>query len=141
MKLSSLCRRTALAVLLAATPATAAPDSGNGEKMGEVASTVARMLESAHYSRQRLNDEVEPGVTQARKALDRYLELLDYNRLFFTQKDINEFTKTYGDKLQNDIMLSDLSAAHRIYDRFLERVAARVDKIKGLLKKDRKSVV
>ncbi|MEX1110359.1 MAG: carboxy terminal-processing peptidase [Chthoniobacterales bacterium] len=136
MKSSSLCRRTALAVLLAVAPAAAAPDSGNGEKMGEVASTVARMLESAHYSRQRLNDEVEPGVTQARKALDRYLELLDYNRLFFTQKDIDEFTKTHGDKLQNDIMLSDLSAAHRVYDRFLERVAARVDKIKGLLEKD-----
>jgi carboxyl-terminal processing protease len=136
MKWSSLCRRTALAALLAATPVAAAPDAANGEKMGEVASTVARMLESAHYSRQRLNDEVEPGVTQARKALDRYLELLDYNRLFFTQKDIEEFTKTYGDKLQNDIMLSDLSAAHRIYDRFLERVATRVDKVKGLLDKD-----
>ena len=136
MKWSSLCRRTALAALLAATPVAAAPEAGNGEKMGEVASTVARMLESAHYSRQRLNDEVEPGVTQARKALDRYLELLDYNRLFFTQKDIDEFTKTYGDKLQNDIMLSDLSAAHRIYDRFLERVAARVDKVKDLLEKD-----
>jgi carboxyl-terminal processing protease len=136
MKWPSLCRRTVLAALLAAAPVVAAPDSGSGEKMGEVASTVARMLESAHYSRQRLNDEVEPGVTQARKALDRYLELLDYNRLFFTQKDIDEFTKTYGDKLQNDIMLSDLSAAHRIYDRFLERVAARVDKVKDLLEKD-----
>jgi len=122
--------------LLAAAPAAAAPDAGTDGKMGEVASTVARMLESAHYSRQRLNDEVEPGITQARKALDRYLELLDYNRLFFTQEDIEEFTKTYGDRLQNDIMLSDLSAAHRIYDRFLERVAARVDKIKKLVEKD-----
>ena len=136
MNPNAFLRRTALALLLAAAPATAAPDAGSDGKMGEVASTVARMLESAHYSRQRLNDEVEPGVTQARKALDRYLELLDYNRLFFTRRDIDEFTRTYGDRLQNDIMLSDLSAAHRIYDRFLERVAARVDKVKKLLEKD-----
>jgi carboxyl-terminal processing protease len=136
MNLSASVRVFALCTLLAAAPVHAAPEAAKGEKMGEVASTVARMLESAHYSRQRLNDEVEPGITQARKALDRYLELLDYNRLFFTQKDIDEFSKRYGDTLQNDIMLSDLSAAYAIYDRFLERVSTRVDQVKTLLEKD-----
>jgi carboxyl-terminal processing protease len=136
MKLSASVRWLALIPLLVSAPLHAAPDAGQGEKMGEVASTVARMLESAHYSRQRLNDEVEPGFTQARKALDRYLELLDYNRLFFTQKDIDEFTARHGDTLQNDIMLSDLTAAYSIYDRFLERVWARVGKVKELVEKD-----
>jgi carboxyl-terminal processing protease len=136
MNLSASVPLFALCTLLAAAPVHAAPEAAKGEKMGEVASTVARMLESAHYSRQRLNDEVEPGITQARKALDRYLELLDYNRLFFTQKDIDEFSKRYGDTLQNDIMLSDLSAAYAIYDRFLERVSTRVDQVKTLLEKD-----
>ena len=136
MNLSASVPLFALCTLLAAAPVHAAPEAAKGEKMGEVASTVARMLESAHYSRQRLNDEVEPGITQARKALDRYLELLDYNRLFFTQKDIDEFSKRYGDTLQNDIMLSDLSAAYAIYDRFLERVWTRVGKVKELLEKD-----
>lgn len=105
-------------------------------ELGEVASTVARMLEGGHFSRIRLNDEVEPGVTQARKALDRFLELLDYNRLFFTQKDIDEFTKSYGDSLQNDILLGDLSPVFTIYDRFLERVRSRVGQIEDLLDRD-----
>jgi carboxyl-terminal processing protease len=121
--------------VLVTSPA-AARETKTETKMGEVAGTVARMLESAHYSRQRLNDEVEPGVTQARKALDRYLELLDYNRLFFTQEDIDEFTRSYGERLQSDIMLNDLSAAYAIYDRFLERVASRVGKVGKLLEKD-----
>ena len=136
MKFLAPARLLLLSTLLAAGPLSAAPDNKNEAKMGEIASTVARMLESAHYSRQRLNDEVEPGVTQAQKALDRYLELLDYNRLFFTQQDIDEFNKSYGDRLQNDIMLSDLSAAYKIYDRFMERVWTRVGKVKTLLEKD-----
>jgi len=136
MKFFAPARLLLLFTLLAAGPLAAAPDTKNEGKMGEIASTVARMLESAHYSRQRLNDEVEPGVTQAQKALDRYLELLDYNRLFFTRQDIDEFNKSYGDRLQNDIMLSDLSAAYKIYDRFMERVWTRVGKVKTLLEKD-----
>jgi carboxyl-terminal processing protease len=103
------------------------------EKMGEVATTVARMLESAHYTRQHLNDEVSPGVTQARKALDRYIELLDYNRLFFTQEDVVEFSTKYGGRLQDDILLGNLEPAYTIYDRFISRVESRVGKINKLL--------
>ncbi len=104
--------------------------------MGEVATTVARMLESAHFSRTRLNDEVQPGITQARQALDRYFELLDYNRLFFNQQDIEEFTTNHGDSLQNDIMLGSLSPVFAIYDRFLDRVRTRVGKIESLLDRE-----
>jgi len=113
------------------------PAWGKGEdKMGDIASTVARMLESAHYNRQPLNREVEPGVTQARRALDKYFELLDYNRLFFTQEDIGEFTGKYGNSIQDDILLGNLDPAYEIYDRFLDRVEDRVAKIKLLLEKD-----
>ncbi len=136
MKFFAVLRILLLVALLPTGAALAAPDSKSEAKMGEIASTVARMLESAHYSRQRLNDEVEPGVTQAHKALDRYLELLDYNRMFFTREDVDEFTGKYGDRLQNDIMLSDLSAAYAIYDRFMDRLRTRVDKVRKLLEKD-----
>ena len=64
-----------IALALAASFATFAPvQADKPEKdenqLGEITQTVARMLESEHFSRQRLNNEVEPGVTQARKALD-----------------------------------------------------------------------
>lgn len=124
-----------LAALLAAvSPSSAAKEEPKDEsRLGEIGQTVARMLESAHYSRTRLNEEVEPGVTQARKALDRYFELLDYNRLFFTQEDIDEFTSKHGEWLHEDILGGNLKPAFDIYDRFLQRVKTRVEKINALL--------
>ena len=124
-----------LAALFAAViPSPAAKEEPKDEsRLGEIGQTVARMLESAHYSRTRLNEEVEPGVTQARKALDRYFELLDYNRLFFTQEDIDEFTSKHGEWLHEDILGGNLKPAFDIYDRFLQRVKTRVKKINALL--------
>jgi len=122
------------ALLPAGTPVWAAKEEPKDEnRLGEIAQTVGRMLESAHYSRVRLNQEVEPGITQARKGLDRYIELLDYNRLFFTQEDIDEFTSKYGEWLHEDILGGNLKPAYDIYDRFLARVKTRVEKINALL--------
>lgn len=123
----------ALAALLSVTPARSAEDDKSTTRLGEIAQAVASLLEKGHYSRQRLNQEVEPGVTQARKALDRYLELLDYNRLFFTQADIDEFNAKHGEWLHEDILGGNLQPAYNIYDRFLARVEARVEKINKLL--------
>ena len=122
-------RLTALALaasFAAFASAHAEKPEKDGNRLGEVTQTVARMLESAHFSRQRLNNEVEPGITQARKALDRYLELLDYNRLFFTQADIDEFTSKHGEWIHEDILAGNLKPAYDIYDRFISRVEARV---------------
>jgi hypothetical protein len=52
----------AWALAAGAPSASAAAD----DKMGEIAATVAHTLENAHYNRQQLGGEVEPGVTQAR---------------------------------------------------------------------------
>ena len=119
----------AAAALLPVGMSFAAKDDKGAPEMGDIATTVAKMLESAHYSRIRLDDDVTPGVTQARRALDRYLETLDYNRLFFTQEDIEDFTTRHGDNIQNDIMLGNLAPVYEIYDRFLARVTDRVAKI------------
>ncbi len=132
-------RLTALALGLsfaAFAPARADKPEKDGNRLGEITQTVARMLESAHFSRQRLNNEVEPGVTQARKALDRYLELLDYNRLFFTQGDIDEFTSKHGEWIHEDILAGNLKPAYDIYDRFISRVESRVNWIGERLQGD-----
>jgi carboxyl-terminal processing protease len=122
-----------LAGSLAAAPEK---EQDTSSRYGEILTTVARMLESAHFSRTRLNQEVEPGVSQARRVLDTYLEQLDYNRLFFTQQDIDEFVAEYGNRFQDDILLGNLEPAWKIYDRLKERVAARVQKINQLLDQD-----
>ncbi|MBU3664538.1 MAG: tail-specific protease [Chthoniobacterales bacterium] len=122
--------------LSASAPHLSAREDKSAAEIGDITTTVARMLESAHYNRVRLNDETTPGTTQARKALDQYLGTLDYNRLFFTQQDIDEFVGRYGNSLQDDIMLGNVKPAYEIYDRFLQRVQDRVAKIKKLLEKD-----
>jgi len=132
----SLCGLFAVLLLGSSLAASVSEDPKNDAKMGEVATTVARMLESAHYSRQQLNQEVAPGITQARRALDKYFDLLDYNRLFFTQQDIDEFTNRFGQGIQDDIMLGNLAPAYEIYDRFIERVEGRVAKVKKALEHD-----
>ncbi len=127
---------TALALFTLLTPVSAAQDDKSAAKVAEIAPSVVRMLESHHFDRKKFNDEVAPGVTQARRALEGYFELLDPNRLFFIQDDINEFLAEYGDNLQDDIMLGNLSPALRIYDRLLERVGSRVEWIKEEIQKD-----
>ena len=85
------------ALLFAAVPlprlaqAAASPDSG------QIALAVARWLEQAHYSRHKLDSEMSA------KLLTTYLEALDYNKLYFTQQDVDEFTKKYATNLDEAI--------------------------------------
>lgn len=103
--------------------AAVSPDSG------QVALAVARWLEQAHYSRQKLDDAMSA------KLLTTYLELLDYNRLYFTQQDVDEFQKKFGTSLDDSIFRGDLSPAQEIFARFKQRVEERVASNKKLAQK------
>ncbi len=98
----------------------------NPEVEGRVALAVANWLQQAHYSRQKLDDEMSA------KLLASYLELLDYNKLYFTQEDVDEFSQKYGGKLDDMILRGDLSPSREIFQRFLERVQSRVESNKKL---------
>lgn len=95
----------------------------------QIALAVANWLQQAHYSRSKLDDEMSA------KLLTNYLELLDYNKLYFTGEDIAEFTKKYATSLDDRILRGDLSPAHDIFTRYKERVQDRVAKNKELAKK------
>ena len=92
----------------------------NPEDEGRIALAVANWLQQAHYSREKLDDAMSA------KLLATYLELLDYNKLYLTQEDVDEFTEKYGTHLDDMILRGDLSAAREIFDRFLARVESRV---------------
>src|SRR5215469_5992645 len=96
----------------------------------QIAITVARLLEQAHYSRQKLDD------TMAKKILDTYLEDLDYTKLFFTQADVDEIYHKYGPTLDQDLTVGNVQPAREIYNLFKTRVTDRISKIKDLLKQD-----
>jgi carboxyl-terminal processing protease len=94
---------------------------------GQVQISVGRLLEQGHYSRKKLDDNV------SRELLKNYLETLDYNRLFFTQKDIEGFTGEYATTLDDDILLGNPDPAFKIYEVFRQRVEDRIAKVKGQL--------
>lgn len=96
---------------------------------GQVAVSVASWLERGHYTRQKLDDEM------SRKFLETYLTTLDYNKLYFTQKDVAEFEQKYGTSLAGSVLRGDLTPAREIFARFKERVTDRVEKNKKLAQK------
>ena len=111
--------------LAACRAATDTPDAG------QIAVSVAKALENLHYTRHPLDNSV------SEKLLKTYIETLDYNKLFFTQQDIDGFGKQYATELDDDIWLGDLKPAYTIYDVYVKRVEARVAKIKSLVKTEK----
>ncbi|MBS0661206.1 MAG: carboxy terminal-processing peptidase [Verrucomicrobia bacterium] len=98
---------------------------------GQIAIAVGKLLEQGHYTRQALDQSM------SRQLLKTYTETLDYNHLFFTQKDISEFEKRYGAVLADELMLGNLQPATAIYDIYKKRVQDRVAKVKDILKKQK----
>jgi carboxyl-terminal processing protease len=94
---------------------------------GQISISVGRLLEQGHYSKRRLDDQVSKDL------LKNYLEMLDYNHLFFTQKDVDAFSAKYATALDDDILLGNPNPAYEIYDLYQKRVEDRVTKIKDRL--------
>ena len=95
---------------------------------GKVEISVGRLLEQGHYSRRKLDDAM------SRLQLKNYLEGLDYSHLYFTQKDVDQFTAKYATALDDDIQFGNTESAFDIYDLYKKRVEDRVAKVKELLK-------
>ncbi len=93
----------------------------------QVAITVAKLLEQAHFTRQKLDSSM------SRKVLDTYLESLDYTKLFFTQEDIDNIHQKYDGTLDQDLVVGNVQPARDIYGTFKERVESRAAKIRKLV--------
>ena len=93
----------------------------------QVAITVAKLLEQAHFTRQKLDSSM------SRKVLDTYLESLDYTKLFFTQEDIDKIHQKYDGTLDQDLIVGNIQPARDIYAIFKERVESRAGKIRKLV--------
>jgi carboxyl-terminal processing protease len=94
---------------------------------GQVTVAVARLLENVHYSKQRLDSEL------SKRLLRNYLDALDYNHLFFTQEDVDQFNAQWADKLDTEILAGRTLAAHQIYDLFRRRAEERIAFAKEML--------
>ncbi len=112
------------ATLLVAPFVTGAPEPD----YRKVAQNVGQLLESAHFSKRNLDDAV------SKQFLKNYLERLDYNHLFFTQKDVDNFSAKYATSLDDEIGSGNTKPALEIFDVFKKRVEDRVAKATELLK-------
>src|SRR5688572_3021051 len=67
----------------------------------KVTENVSELLERAHYSKRKLDDSI------SKQLLKNFLERLDYNHLFFTQKDVDEFNAKYATTLDDDLRVGN----------------------------------
>lgn len=84
------------------------------------ASSIAtRFLTNYHYKRTRLDDDLSSEI------FDAYLDLLDPNRIYFLQADIDSFER-YRHLMDDSLRHSDLLSAYEIFNLYTTRVLDRV---------------
>ena len=90
---------------------------------------MAIMLQNSHFARLTFNAEL------SKRFLDDYLKDLDFQKLYFTQEDVDVFNVKYGDQLHNLLLHGkSMTPATEIYQLFQKRVEERVALTETLLK-------
>jgi carboxyl-terminal processing protease len=97
----------------------------------DVGRQMAIMLQNSHFAR------LPYDANLSRKFFEDYLEVLDYQKLYFTQEDVNTFQAKYADRLHALLMQGkSMEPAIEIYDVFRQRVAERLKQVDELLAGD-----
>ena len=92
-----------------------------------VTGLAVKLFEHAHYAHHRLDAEA------ASRFLTRYIEALDYNRLFFLQSDLKEFDTCLA-TLPDRTRAGDVQPGFDIFVRYQKRVEEAVTLAKECLK-------
>lgn len=91
-----------------------------------VAKMVTSLLDNEHLLKHPLDDEI------SHRALDTYLKMLDPQKLYFLQADIDEFSKS-RDRIDDYVISGNLAFAYTLYSRYLQRVDERTKDIPALV--------
>jgi carboxyl-terminal processing protease len=118
---------TSIALLAPAGGISGALAASTGPDPGQICISVGRLLEELHYTKHKLDDTVSA------RFLKNYFDTLDFNHLFFTQKDIDGFNTKYATSVGDDILLGNPEPAYEIYNVYKKRVEDRVAKVKQQL--------
>jgi len=113
---------------VAAQPAPAAQQAAAkpGPNDRQITLAVRSYLEREHFTRRPIDDEI------ARRWFGIFLEALDPMKVYFLQSDVDAFMQK-RDSLDDLVKRGDVSFAYEVYNRFLERVDARLPLIEKLL--------
>ncbi len=85
----------------------------------KVAKEIVEMLESVHYNKTPLNDEI------SQQAFDHYLDALDPSRSFLLQQDIDTLSK-YRNDFDDALRNGETQVAYDIYNTYLDRAEVRL---------------
>ncbi len=86
-------------------------------------------LQFGHYSPKRLDNDYSSRI------FDDYLKVLDPNKVYFTQNDIDQF-EPYRNKLDDLLKKRDAEVAFDIFKLYRKRLSERTDKILKLIDSD-----
>ncbi len=119
-----------ISTLVLAYAASAATESiadlSIGDKHAEISQNVTRIIEELHYSRPRIDNSFSSAI------LDRYLDTLDGNRLYFLNSDISSFGR-YRYELDERARDGELEPVFEIFNLFRARTQERVEYALSLL--------
>ncbi|MEM9300916.1 MAG: carboxy terminal-processing peptidase [Pseudomonadota bacterium] len=99
------------------------------DSMSEASRWATTFLTRAHYKKTRLDDELSSQI------LDRYVESLDPNRIFFLASDIRSF-EAYRESLDDALNNQQLSPAFEIFNVYSHRVFQRTEYASRLLERN-----
>ena len=91
------------------------------EQSEKIARAVGSLIGQIHFRRTRLNDEMSGHF------LADYLKTLDFTRMIFLQGDVDTLRNKYKEKLDNQTLQGDITAAHVIFELYLKRLKERRD--------------
>lgn len=97
----------------------------------QAAKFIRSILSDGHYSRPRVNDDL------SQRMFDQYLSMLDNNRSYFLQADIDQFSK-YRTTLDDSISRGELTVPFEMFTVFQKRWENRYDYAISLLQKPMK---
>jgi carboxyl-terminal processing protease len=95
-------------------------------KHGSISSSVSKLIEELHYSLPRLDNSVSSAI------LDRYLDMLDGNRMYFTAADVASFNRLRYE-LDDRTRTGDLQPVFDIFNVFRKRAGERFETAIALL--------
>jgi carboxyl-terminal processing protease len=114
--------------IAAAALASFSPLNAQQADFNEVGRQMSIMLQNSHFARLPFDEAL------GRRFLDDYLKDLDFQRLYFTQEDVDRFNEAYGSQMHSLILQGkSMDAATTIYEVFKQRVRARVEQTGKLL--------
>lgn len=98
-------------------------------KHKEESQLVVKLVEKLHYKASELNDEF------SQKILDKYINTLDPNKMYFLGEDIVAFNK-WNKELDDDLKSGNLKPAYEIFNLFKQRVVQQKEYAQSLLEKE-----